>query len=239
MNEKLPYQAGLEEAGRQGRVLGRDDIYASGPPVDAVHEELLEFITQVSRQRIPIDTVREELLEFIARVSRQRILDIGCGLGPYVAKLNSRGFNCIGIEIEAGLVRGAVALGRPVLLMDGRVLSFDDQTIDTCLLIEVIEHVHDFELLLREAGRVAQRNIIVSVPNINVIPSLSRYNVVPWHLLEATHVNFFTPKILQRTLERIFAGRAKVQVEEYAPFFPWAEGDQLNYQIRAVIEMIR
>ena len=229
MNEKLPYQAGLEEAGRQGRVLGRDDIYDSGPPVDAVHEELLEFITQVSRQRIPIDTMREELLEFIARVSRQRILDIGCGLGPYVAKLNSRGFNCIGIEIEAGLVRAAVALGRPVLLMDGRVLSFDDQTIDTCLLIEVIEHVHDFELLLREAGRVAQRNIIVSVPNVNMIPSLSRYNVVPWHILEATHVNFFTPEILQRVLERIFAGQAKVRVEEYAPFFPWAEGEQLCY----------
>jgi 2-polyprenyl-3-methyl-5-hydroxy-6-metoxy-1,4-benzoquinol methylase len=218
MSEKLPYQAQLEEAGRRGRVLGRDDVYGQGPPVDAAHEELLDFIAQVSRQRI---------------------LDIGCGLGPYVAKLNSRGFSCVGIEIEAEQVRAAVALGRPVLLMDGRALGFADQTFDTCLLLEVIEHVPDFELLLRKAARVVRRNIIVSVPNINAIPSLSRYNVVPWHMLEATHVNFFTPEILQRVLERIFAGQAKVRVEEYAPFFPWAEGEQLYYQIRAVIEMIR
>lgn len=218
MSEKLPYQVGLEEAGKQGRVLGRNDIYGSGPPVDAVHEELLEFIAQASRQRI---------------------LDIGCGLGPYVAELNSKGFDCIGVEIEAELVRAAVALGRPVLLMDGQALSFADQTVDTCLLVEVIEHVDDFEALLREAGRVARRNIIVSVPNINAIPSLSRYNVVPWHILEATHVNFFTPEILKRVLERIFAGQAKVRVEEYAPFFPWAEGERLYYQLRAVIEMMR
>ena len=33
------------------------------------------------------------------------------------------------------------------------------------------------------------------------------------------------------------AGRAKVRVEEYAPFFPWAEDAQLYYQIRAVVEL--
>ena len=216
MTEELPYKALLEGAGKLGRVLRREDIYGTGPPVDAVHEELLEFITNVSGRRV---------------------LDIGCGLGPYVAELNKRSFACVGVEINREVARAAAALGRPVFIMDGRALAFRDGTFETCLLIEVIEHVDDFELVLLEAARVARRNIVISVPNISAIPTLSRYNVVPWHMLEATHVNFFTPEILLRFLQRIFSGRGKPRVEEYAPFFPWAEGGQPYYQIRAVVEL--
>lgn len=218
--ELLPYQAKLEEAGRLGRVLRREDIYLSGydtgPPVDAVHEELFEFI---------------------AGVSGHRILDIGCGLAPYVARLNQRGVDCIGVEINQEVVKAAGALGRPVFLMDGRALAFRDAAFDTCLLIEAIEHIDNFELVLREVARVARRNIVISVPNIAGMPFLFRYHVMPLHLLENTHVNFFTPEILQRALERIFSGQAEVHVEPYAPFFPWAEGVQLCYHIRAVIDL--
>lgn len=216
VSEKLPYQEMLEEAGKQARVLERDDVYGSGPPVDAVHGELLEFIAQVAGRAV---------------------LDIGCGLGPYVAELNKRGFACVGIEMEPELAKAAAGLERPVLLMDGRALGFADASFDTCVLIEVIEHVRNFDLLLTEAARVARRNIVISVPNIGSIPTLSRHNVVPWHMLEATHVNFFTPEILRRAVERTLLGQGRVRVEEYAPFFPWAEDAQLYYQIRAVVEL--
>ena len=159
-------------------------------------------------------------------------------MGSYVAGLNERGLACVGIEMESELAEAAVALGRPVLLMDGRALAFADVSFDTCVLVEVIEHVPDFDLLLREAARVARRNIVISVPNIGSIPTLSLHNVVPWHMLEPTHVNFFTPEILQRTLERILLGQGRVRVEEYASFFPWAKDAQLYYQIRAVVELM-
>jgi hypothetical protein len=32
---------------------------------------------------------------------------------------------------------------------------------------------------------------------------------VPWHLLEATHVNFFTPGSLEKVLKRVFS-RVKI-----------------------------
>mgnify|MGYP002260222198 CR=1 FL=1 len=220
VSEELPYKAKLDEAGRLGRVLRREDIYLSGydtgPPVDAVHEELFEFI---------------------AGVSGHRVLDIGCGIAPYAARLNQRGADCIGVEINQEVVSAAGAIGRPVFLMDGRALAFRDAAFDTCLLIEAIEHIDDFELVLREAARVTRRNIVISVPNIAGMPFLFRHNVVPWHMLENTHVNFFTPEILQRVLERIFSGQAEVRVEPYAPVFPWAEGVQLYYHIRAVVEL--
>lgn len=216
VNPELPYEATLREAGMSGRVLHREDIYGSGPPVDAVHPELLDFI---------------------AGVCGHRVLDIGCGLGSYVRELNARGFSCLGVEVSSVSASGAEALGRPVLLMDGRRLAFPDAAFDTCLLIEVIEHIDDYTLVLREAARVARRNIVISVPNISAIPVLSRHNVVPWHMLEGTHVNFFTPEILQQLLDRLFVGRARVRVEQYAPFFPWEPETQLHYQIRATVEL--
>lgn len=219
MSEELPYQAKLEEAGRLGRVLRRKDIYLSGydtgPPVDEVHEELLEFI---------------------AGVAGDRILDIGCGLAPYTDRLNQRGSDCVGAEISQDVVKAAGSLGRPICLMDGRALAFRDAAFDTCILIESIEHIDEFEGVLVEAARVARRNIVISVPNIASMPFLFRYNVMPLHLLENTHVNFFTPEILQGALERIFSGQAKVYVEPYGHVFPWAEGAKLYYHIRAVVE---
>jgi hypothetical protein len=69
VNQELPYEATLREAGMSGRVHHREDIYHSGPPVDAVHPELLDFI---------------------AGVCGDRVLDTGCGLGSYVRELNAR-----------------------------------------------------------------------------------------------------------------------------------------------------
>jgi len=43
--------------------------------------------------------------------------------------------------MEPALAKAAAGLDRPVLLMDGRALAFADASFDTCVLIEVIEHV--------------------------------------------------------------------------------------------------
>ena len=45
------------------------------------------------------------------------------------------------------------------------------------------------------------------MPNSEPIPYLFQHAVVPWHLLEATHINFFTPTILGALLRRLFPGR--------------------------------
>ena len=42
------------------------------------------------------------------------------------------------------------------------------------------------------------------MPNIGVSPELSELQMVPWHILEAGHVNFFTTETLRKTLLRFF-----------------------------------
>lgn len=61
---ELPYDRVVAEAGQAGRVLHREDIYGSGPPNEGANLEVLTLIG--SRARSPI-------------------LDVGCGIGPYVA----------------------------------------------------------------------------------------------------------------------------------------------------------
>jgi ubiquinone/menaquinone biosynthesis C-methylase UbiE len=178
---ELPYQDVIDEAERIGAVLHRENIYRSGAPVDALSDEILDFVL-----RNVGDTV----------------LDIGCGAGPYVARINGAGRRCIGIDLDPRAVAQAQALGRPVFPMSADSLAFADNAFDSVVLIETLEHLQNYERALAEAARVARSSVVVTVPDISVIPRMSRRQVVPWHLLEATHVNFFTPETLRRTLLR-------------------------------------
>jgi len=56
-----------------------------------------------------------------------------------------------------------------------------------------------------EMARILRKSLILTVPDISAIPVLYRHNIVPWHLLEATHVNFFTQKSLSELLKKYFS----------------------------------
>jgi SAM-dependent methyltransferase len=178
---ELPYQDVIDEAERSGTVLHRENIYRSGPPVDAVSDEILGFV---------LSNVEDT------------VLDIGCGAGPYVARINGSGKRCIGIDLDPRAVEQAQALGRPVFPMSADNLAFADNAFDSVVLIETLEHLPNYDRALSEAARVARSSVVVTVPDISVIPRMSKRQVVPWHLLEATHVNFFTPETLRKTLLR-------------------------------------
>jgi hypothetical protein len=83
--------------------------------------------------------------------------------------------------------------GRNVVVGNIAESGLDDSSYEVCTMIEVLEHIEDYAQVLREAHRVCSSKLILTVPNIAVIPAMSDFQVVPWHLLEASHVNFFTP----------------------------------------------
>jgi len=193
-DDDLPYRATIDRADA-GAVLHRDDIYGSGPPDESASAELLAWIEP--------------------RVGH-RVLDVGCGLGVYVEALAVRGHDTVGIEIESSTVAQAQALGRDVREMSSYQLDFPDDSFDSVIFVESLEHMDDYEAALEEAARVARESILITVPDISVLPAMSRRAVVPWHLLEATHVNFFTPESLRRTLLRYCS---RVEVAPLGRFF--------------------
>lgn len=208
--EDLPYQKKLEEFEKTGEILTRSDIYGSGPPVEVASSEVISMI---------------------ARYSSNEVLDVGCGIGSNMKELIKKGFKCEGIEFDKGYVKRAKESGLIVQFMDAQNLKFPDKSFDTVIMVEVLEHLLDPELAIKEAFRVAKKNVIISVPNIGVLPLMSKYNTVPWHLLEATHLNFFTKKILEKQLKKI---ARKIEVVEYGDFASWVKEGELKMQLLGV-----
>lgn len=183
---ELPYGEVLPP--QRAEVLHRHDIYGSGPPVEHPSEEALGLV-----------------LQFLP--ARASVLDVGCGAGAYGPPLIAANHRWIGIEIDARcseiLQRRGLEFRQ--LAERGAPLPCTDGEFDAAIAIEVLEHVHELHDLLAEVARVTRSRFLISVPNMEVIPYFAPLGVVPWHLLEATHVNFFTRSSLRAALARHFS----------------------------------
>lgn len=189
-------------------MLHPEDLYGSGPPNWDIHPEMLAIIT---------------------RYAGKRILDVGCGTGIYCRELNERGYNCIGVDAD----RECHDLARKQtnsLMMRAEELGFADKSFDTVIMLEVLEHIEDPYSALKEIVRVTRRNLILSVPSLEPLADCVAHNVVMHHLVEVTHLNFFTKPMLERFLRMYFP---YVTVSEFGAFFQ-VSGKKLFYHLSAV-----
>jgi SAM-dependent methyltransferase len=116
-------------------------------------------------------------------------------------------------------------------------LPFPDKSFDTVLLFEVIEHVPPIETILREAFRVARKNVLVTVPNAEDLELLKGNDVTYAHMLSSDHVHFFDPGSFSRIL-RSFAG--DVQIERGDPIYPyWFLSRSIGYYALRVLYRFR
>ena len=90
-----------------------------------------------------------------------RLLDIGCGEKPYKCMCNVD--EHIGIEIDDGDIKKRTHAD---VLYDGEVMPFEDKYFDSALSTEVIEHVSDPDVLLKEVNRVMKTDgvLLMSSP---------------------------------------------------------------------------
>jgi SAM-dependent methyltransferase len=85
---------------------------------------------------------------------RGRILENGCGVGTYLAHLQPFGGQVFGLEYDFARAREA-RLGSPLVVNGaGEGLPFPAASFDLVLSHEVLEHVHDDRLALKEIVRV-------------------------------------------------------------------------------------
>jgi SAM-dependent methyltransferase len=116
-----------------------------------------------------------------------RLLDVGCGRMPYRSLLlrpPSRVAHYIGLDLAGG------AYGDPDVAWDGRTMPLEDRSVDCAIVIEVLEHCPEPEIVLREVVRVLRPGGLVFF----TVPFL-------WPLHDVPHDEYrYTPFALERHL---------------------------------------
>jgi len=168
-------------------LLHRENIYGSGPPIEEPGVEVSDLL----RAYLP---------------ERASVVDVGCGAGAYGPPLIAAGHEWLGLEANDHccdiLTRRQLPF-RKVDLSTAR-LPVADGEFDSAICIEVLEHTKDPHTFAGEIARSIRRRALFSVPNLELLPYLHDWRVVPWHLLEADHKNFFTRGSLRALLSRFF-----------------------------------
>ena len=161
-----------------------------------------------------------ELIRFCRRFAGKRILDLGCATGDYCLELGKLGYECMGADINEAYVAAARKKGVNAVV-SGEKLPFEDNSFDTVILFEVLEHVQGPERVLREAKRVSAGNILITVPDCGGLSALRGCRLTCEHFLEMDHFNFFTEADLKTLLAAHFA---KFTAERKEPIMIWNAG---------------
>lgn len=125
--------------------------------------------------------------------SRGELLDIGCGEGALLDAIGGRG---VGVDLNPERLVLAANRGMPVVLANACALPFPDQTFETVVSMEVLEHVPDMEQTISEVRRVLRPGgkWLVSVPGVTLRSwyEMRRYNRA-FYCDEDEHFREFSP----------------------------------------------
>ncbi len=129
----------------------------------------LKHSNQNPIQKALIDNFYKELFKMIKPLKANSILDVGCGEGFTLKKLEEKklGKKNEGIDYSDDAIKIGKKIYPELALFKGDVygLSYKDNTFDLSLCTEVLEHLDDPAKAVAEIRRVTSKYIIFSVPN--------------------------------------------------------------------------
>ena len=140
--------------------------------------------------------------------NRTRVLDLGCGAAPGLRYLRERGVAAVGVDVSAAALAAARALLPDTALVRCDLdagLPFVPGEFDLVLMSEVVEHVADLPLVLREVRRILRPGaaLVLTTPNLwDLRRAVAALGGPTWTGdLDDTHINLQTPRTLRRHLE--------------------------------------
>lgn len=109
----------------------------------------------------------------ISMIDSGTVLDLGSGDGLLLSLLKNKGIEGVGLDLSEDGVSKANAKGLNTKVFDfgNNKLPFTDNSFDTVVMLDILEHLYDPEALLKEAKRVSRRSVIVGVPNFSSLPA--------------------------------------------------------------------
>ncbi len=155
----------------------------------------------------------------------QEVLDISCGEGFFAAEIGKQGNRVTGVDVLPEVSeRAALCDYFSADLnqgLDDVIPRLNGKRFDRVLLLDILEHLDDPELILRQCHHLVREDgqVIVSVPNVanlsvRLMLLLGNFNYADRGILDKTHLRWYTKRtarqLLTETGYRIVAERFTV-----------------------------
>jgi len=147
--------------------------------------------------------VYRDIIKDLATDKELRCVDVGCGRGEWLEFLKQYTGDCVGLDLDQGMVDCCIQLGLRSIRVDGveYLKTQQSSSLDIISAFHVVEHIDidHLELLLTEAYRVLNESgvLIIETPNPENIYAMNLY----FHL-DPTHKKPIPHQLLSFLLER-------------------------------------
>ena len=149
-------------------------------------------------QRYLINNFYENLLSVIKPLKPVKVLDVGCGEGFTLKKLEEKriGKKNEGIDYSIDAIKIGKKIYPDLNLSRGDIykLDFSDNEFDLVICTEVLEHLEFPEKAVEELKRVSRKYIVFSVPNepFFILANLLRGRYIKNFGNHPEHINHWT-----------------------------------------------
>lgn len=110
-------------------------------------------------------TIYRPFTKLLRELPEGNLLDLGAGNSPWCEFL-PQNVNYMGVDIYNASDFGMKKEGSQIIFYDGKVLPFDANYFESCICIEVLEHVENVDLFMSELSRVLKKDakLIMTIP---------------------------------------------------------------------------
>ncbi len=210
---------GGDRSARVGLDSGRSLLYrcldcrvvhwGEGWKSEKVAEHYHDYYSKKEPEYNPITEKRyHAILDRFERMARPgRLLDVGCGIGHFLAVAESRGWEAVGLEVSGSglqlLARCKAERGWRFQVHGTDLLgaNFSQGSFKAVTLFEVLEHLIDPMANLRKIYTLLEQGgiLYLTTPNFD---SLSRYALAGrWRAIAPEHLYLFNPRTLSTCLK--------------------------------------
>jgi ubiquinone/menaquinone biosynthesis C-methylase UbiE len=133
-------------------------------------------------------------LRLISNLANGEILDVGCGIG-YLSSLFRNNYCGLDMSKEAAN-KAKKNTKREFIVASAYALPFHSEAFDTCISYDLIEHLQNIELALKEMKRISSSKVLISCIDFD-----SYYRFLAY---DATHQRRVTPLELVAISKRFF-----------------------------------
>jgi len=138
----------------------------------------------------------EKMLPFLSK--NMKILDLGCGSGWLTKFLNSKGFDCVGVDIDQ-------KNEPPFYKGTAEKIPFRDKLFDCIIMIEVIEHIspkcyNEINRVLKDGGKIILSTILPkSDPIVNLMSRLKMVDPYVTPHINLVHIEKLPWKMIEKS----------------------------------------